>query len=255
MILSRVVLKNWRNFRRVDVELGDRVFLVGPNASGKSNFLDAVRFMRDIVKPGGGLQSSIMARGGLTKIRCLAARQDPEVEMEFYLSPGLGQPWFWRYVIGIKQESKGQHLHLITREEVWQSGNEKPVLQRPDKDDKKDKIRLTQTHLEQINANQQCRDIEIFFKEVQYLHLVPQFIRFPVSYGGSALPNDPFGQDILKRLSQVTEKQRISRLKRTSKSSVGQLCCPWRVRFLYALAKLNIRASSHSWLEALCIGG
>ena len=214
MILSRIVLKNWRNFRRVDVELGDRVFLVGPNASGKSNFLDAVRFMRDIVKPGGGLQSAILARGGLSKIRCLAARQDPEVEMEFYLAQGSGQPWFWRYVIGIKQESKGQHLHFITREEVWQSCKEQPILLRPDKDDQKDKIRLTQTHLEQINANQRFRDLETFFKDVQYLHLVPQFIRFPISYGGSVLPDDPFGQDFLKRLSQATDKQRTSRLKK-----------------------------------------
>lgn len=214
MILSRIVLKNWRNFRRADVEIGDRVFLVGPNAAGKSNFLDAIRFMRDIVKPGGGLQSAILTRGGLSKIRCLAARQDPEVEMEFYLASGVGQPWLWRYVIGIKQESKGQHLHLITKEEVWNSSSAKPVLQRPDKDDKNDKIRLTQTHMEQINANQQFRELEIFFKDVQYLHLVPQFIRFPVSYGGSALPDDPFGQDFLKRLSQATDKQRTTRLKK-----------------------------------------
>ncbi len=34
-------LENWRNFVRTDVDLQRRVFLVGPNASGKSNFLDA----------------------------------------------------------------------------------------------------------------------------------------------------------------------------------------------------------------------
>ena len=28
MIISRVVLKNWRNFLNVDVTLGDRVFIV-----------------------------------------------------------------------------------------------------------------------------------------------------------------------------------------------------------------------------------
>ena len=48
MIVTKLVLKNWRNFSSVDVALGDRVFLVGPNAAGKSNFLEVFRFLRDI---------------------------------------------------------------------------------------------------------------------------------------------------------------------------------------------------------------
>ena len=37
--------------------MGRHVFLVEPNASGKSNFLDALRFLRDIAKSEcGGLQ-------------------------------------------------------------------------------------------------------------------------------------------------------------------------------------------------------
>ena len=37
MIVSRLILKNWRNFREVDVPLQPRMFIVGPNAVGKSN--------------------------------------------------------------------------------------------------------------------------------------------------------------------------------------------------------------------------
>ena len=80
MIVSRVILKNWRNFLSVDVEIGDRVFLIGPNASGKSNFLDVFRFLRDIVKPGGGLQKAIQDRQSLSKIRCLSAKKSPNSE-------------------------------------------------------------------------------------------------------------------------------------------------------------------------------
>jgi len=40
---TRIHLENWRNFDSADVELAQRVFVVGPNASGKSNFLDAFR--------------------------------------------------------------------------------------------------------------------------------------------------------------------------------------------------------------------
>ncbi|MFW5773293.1 MAG: AAA family ATPase, partial [Tangfeifania sp.] len=48
MIISRIKLKNWKNFKEIDVQLRNRIFIVGPNASGKSNFLDVFRFLRDI---------------------------------------------------------------------------------------------------------------------------------------------------------------------------------------------------------------
>jgi predicted ATPase len=73
--ITHLTLNNWRNFSRVDVDLAPRVFLVGPNASGKSNFLDAIRFLRDIVAVGGGFQAAVGApnRGGVARLRCLAA--------------------------------------------------------------------------------------------------------------------------------------------------------------------------------------
>lgn len=52
MLVSHLSVRNWRNFREIDVDLTRRVFLVGPNASGKSNFLDVLRFLRDIAKSG-----------------------------------------------------------------------------------------------------------------------------------------------------------------------------------------------------------
>ena len=119
MIISRVILKNWRNFSSVNVELGNRVFLVGPNASGKSNFLDVFRFLRDIAKAGGGLQKSISDRGGLSKIRCLSARRYPDVEIEVTLSGSGDEVAGWRYAIGIKQEPRGHRRPILAYERVW----------------------------------------------------------------------------------------------------------------------------------------
>jgi predicted ATPase len=50
MIVSHLRVKNWRNFQRVSVALRERQFIVGANASGKSNLLDVFRFLRDIAK-------------------------------------------------------------------------------------------------------------------------------------------------------------------------------------------------------------
>ena len=76
---------NWRNFRSVAVDLRDRMFIVGPNASGKSNFLDVFRFLRDIAKAGGGLQKGIDDRGGVSTLRCFAARRDPSIKIRVEL--------------------------------------------------------------------------------------------------------------------------------------------------------------------------
>ncbi|WP_449370138.1 AAA family ATPase [Thiomonas sp.] len=46
MQITRLKLKNWRNFRAVDTPLSPRAYLIGANASGKSNLLDVFRFLR-----------------------------------------------------------------------------------------------------------------------------------------------------------------------------------------------------------------
>ena len=64
MIINKLTAKNWRNFQQINVPLMERQFIVGPNASGKSNLLDIFRFLRDIVKvDGGGFQKAVKDRG------------------------------------------------------------------------------------------------------------------------------------------------------------------------------------------------
>ncbi len=214
MIVSRLILKNWRNFQSVDVGLGDRVFLVGPNASGKSNFLDVFRFLRDIVKPGGGLQKAIEDRDGISKIRCLAAGRYPDIEIEVHLAESEGKAPAWKYAIGIKQEVRGFRKPFLAYERVWR-GNEQ-LINRPegDPDDHRDQMRLTETHLEHINANEKFRAIAGFFESTSYLHLVPQLLRFPNAFSGPGVSGDPFGRNFLERVAKTPEKTRRARLKK-----------------------------------------
>lgn len=212
MIISRIILKNWRNFQTANVQLGERVFLVGPNACGKSNFLDVFRFLRDIAKQGGGLQKAVQDRLGISKIRCLAARRHPDVEIELHLAEATAQEPVWKYAIGIKQKIRGYRQPYLAYERVWK-GN-KQLSNRPDAYDKKDELRLTQTHLEQINANESFREIARFFESVLYLHLVPQLVRHPDAFSGPGIPGDPFGRSFLERVARTPERTRRSRLKK-----------------------------------------
>ena len=217
MIISHIKMKNWRNFRNVDTPLGRRMFLIGANASGKSNFLDALRFLRDIAKTeGGGLQRAVSERGGISKIRCLAARKEPQVEIEIHLAESHGDEVLWKYSLGIKQESTGHRNPYVFYEKVWK-GNEL-ILDRPNDGDNKDKPRLRQTHLEQINVNMQFRDIVVFLDSIYYLHLVPQVLRHPESFTGPVGKEDPFGRSFLERVVHTPVKTRRSRLKKIEKA-------------------------------------
>ena len=62
MQITRLKLKNWRNFRSVDIPLWPRTYVIGANASGKSNLLDVFRFLRTLAQTdGGGLQKALCA--------------------------------------------------------------------------------------------------------------------------------------------------------------------------------------------------
>jgi predicted ATPase len=225
MYFTRLKLKNWRNFVAVNLALGERLFITGPNASGKSNLLDAFRFLRDIAKDGGGLQLAVRERLGLTKIRCLAARRYPDVEIEVELSEAIdSDPAKWRYAIGLRQEQRGARRVMLAHERVWHEGRQ--VLDRPDKADDADDQRLTQTQVEQIASNKAFRPIAETFQKTLYLHLVPQLLKYPGLANRDAATEDPFGLKFLDRVMETPEKTRRARLRKIEqalKSAVPEL--------------------------------
>lgn len=217
MVITRLRLKNWRNFRTVDVPLGPRTYVIGANASGKSNFLDVFKFLRTLAQTdGGGLQKAIKERGGLAKLRSLHARMDPEVRIEVDLSDSYEsvsiEPPTWRYVLAFKTEGKGQQRVFVSEELVEHKG--KLLLKRPDKNDRLDSQRLTQTHLEQINDNAEFRTIVEHLAGTTYLHLVPQLLKHAGEIGARIIENDPFGQGLLQRIAKTPKKTRDARLRR-----------------------------------------
>ena len=86
--LTRVKLRNYKSIARCDVELGPLAILVGPNASGKSNFLDALAFTRDALC--GPLHKALWERGGITEVMRRSAVQPDNfsIDLHFLLNDG-----------------------------------------------------------------------------------------------------------------------------------------------------------------------
>ncbi len=205
--LTHLYLENWRNFVQVDVALRPRAFLVGPNASGKSNLLDAVRFLRDLVAVGGGFQEAVRRRGGVSRLRSLAARRYSDIVVRARIGTE-DNPDAWEYEVRFSQDNRARPM--LVRERVLKSGQE--ILVRPDEQDRRDPERLTQTYLEQVNANLEFREVAEFLASVRYLHIVPQLVREPDRSIGRT--NDPYGGDFLEQIAKTPERTRKARLRR-----------------------------------------
>lgn len=63
MKIVKIRISNYRNFDDLSVCLNDFNLLVGANASGKSNFVQAFQFLRDIANY--GLEDAISRQGGV----------------------------------------------------------------------------------------------------------------------------------------------------------------------------------------------
>lgn len=213
MRFTHIKLTNWKNFRSAEVNLPQRAFLIGPNASGKSNFLDAFRFLRDLALPGGGLQRACEERGGVGKIRSLAAQgQQRSVEIDLELIGDDEEKW--RYVLQFSHETQFPRLGpaIITQEIVTRNGE--ILLSRPNEQDKNDEALLSQTALEQTSMNRAFRDLSDHFANITYLHLVPQMIRDASGWSRESQLTDIYGGRFLEMIAKTPKGVRNSRLKR-----------------------------------------
>ena len=210
MFISRIKLYNWKNFHDCDIRLSERSFVVGANATGKSNFLDAMRFLRDIVRQGGGLQAAIANRGGVTKIRCLAARSRTDVRIEVDLNEQGSESPKWRYVIDFKHIGGGilKSEAAIVEESVYDYVNRKSVISRDAKSKNEDEETLKYTHIEQASRNAKFREIRDVFLSLEYLNVIPQMVREESSVYMTSDKEDYYGRNFLLRMSNLNERTR-----------------------------------------------
>lgn len=226
MFVTRLKLENWKNFQKCDVRLAERCFVVGANAAGKSNFLDAFRFLRDITHTGGGLQAAVANRGGIKKIRCLSARAHNNVALAVTLSDAENGVGEWTYEMAFKHVGGGIRKNevAIIYEKVRHDGY--VVLDRSENSEGEDTETLKYTHLEQPTMNKDFRELKAFFDNIQYLNVVPQLVRESSTLAFSNDKEDYFGRNFIRRLSllnEATRKAYFRRINEVLRLAVPQL--------------------------------
>jgi predicted ATPase len=84
MTIKRIAVSNFKSFDNIETELGKLNVVIGPNASGKSNFVNIFKFLNDIFKS--GLDNAIAMQGGVDCIRNmnLRSRRDLKIELSTY---------------------------------------------------------------------------------------------------------------------------------------------------------------------------
>lgn len=205
---THLTLENWRNFRKVDVDLAERAFIVGPNAAGKTNLIDAFRFLREVAQPDGSLVRAVKERGGMAHLRSLHARQG-DVRIEVTL---VVQEDTWEYEL-VLSGTKSRALQIV-RERVAKNGEQ--LLVRPQESDTHDSKLLEQTHLEQVSQNARFRVLADALASIVTVHVVPQVAKSTLRAEEVALREAP-GSDFIDQLARLTAKAQRGALNRIQK--------------------------------------
>src|SRR5687768_17465248 len=140
MYISKLNVENWKTFSKSEARLAHRLFLIVPIASGKLNFLDIFGLLRDLcLRNGGGVRQAVEERGGVSAIRCLAARRYPDISIEVEIQENgvkessARKEGIWIYQLSFNQDNLRRPV--IRKEKVSKDG--KLILNRPNPEDNK----------------------------------------------------------------------------------------------------------------------
>jgi len=83
MLIKKIKVSNFKSFGELDMELGRFNVLIGANASGKSNFLTILKFLKDIAES--GLNNAISMQGGVDYIRNINVGASENLSVELHI--------------------------------------------------------------------------------------------------------------------------------------------------------------------------
>ncbi|MCY1010757.1 AAA family ATPase [Nannocystis pusilla] len=120
--VTRVTLRNYRSIEQCDVVLRPLTVLVGRNGAGKSNFLDALRFLTEALQH--SLQQAFNSRGGIAAVRRKSTGHPRNFAMRFELALPAGRSAIYRFAVAARRLGG----FVVRREEaIIREGNGSPL--------------------------------------------------------------------------------------------------------------------------------
>lgn len=108
--------RNYRSLADITVELGPITTLIGRNGTGKSNVVDAIRFVRDALVR--GLEAAVSERGGIRNIRHRSTGESGEIEIQLTFQ---GKTWNGIYGFVLKSE-RNENFRVKSETCVYNQG-------------------------------------------------------------------------------------------------------------------------------------
>ena len=109
MYFKSIKVSNFKTFKKASIDLGMFNILVGSNASGKSNFINILKFLKDISES--GLESAISQQGGIEYIRNVKIKNSEKLSIEI----SLGFDETGDILISQKKESE-EHFGILAKD-------------------------------------------------------------------------------------------------------------------------------------------
>lgn len=194
MKIKKIKAENFKSYKKVDVDLNNLNFIIGGNASGKSNYVNILKFFNDIIYY--GLDDAILLQGGIKYLFNSNSRKNSsillyfEIDLEeeeksiFRIFPSeknLYLPNLLKYTLKIKPNEKG---------EGYKISNEKIEIKFEQLKKDKDKVYAIDDFILNVNKDSNGKIIDNFNKknyndEFLTLNYIERFIK----RGGNLLYN------------------------------------------------------------------
>lgn len=117
-MITRIEVSNFKSFKHIDIKLGKFNVIIGPNASGKSNFVQVFKFIRDIIQF--GLDNAIQMQGGIKYLQNLKIKDSEPLSFKIYLSHSFIVPLeksesikITDYIYGVKLKIFNNNYEII----------------------------------------------------------------------------------------------------------------------------------------------
>jgi len=107
--VERVRIRNYKSVGACDVRLGALTFLVGQNGSGKSNFIDALHFVRESLES--TVEHALDRRGGIKDVRRLSTGHPTHFSMRFDLRLEASRSASYAFRVGSRKDAGFEIQH------------------------------------------------------------------------------------------------------------------------------------------------